>query len=97
MEDGDLQSEYQQRSNDMVPGRMDSVPGRTNNLAGIRPRRRWHRPREKFESQEGRNDDKRGESQYLFAALPEDTGGQKLRRLKTFIVKSLVNLIDASR
>jgi hypothetical protein len=97
MEKGALESENQKISNDLVPGRMESGPGRVDNLTGIKTKRRWRRSREQFESQEGGDDDKRGDSQYLFKGFSEDAGGRKLRRLKTLIVKSLVNLIDSSR
>jgi hypothetical protein len=94
---GALQPENQGRPNDLVPGHMGSGPPKSDNFAGIKPKRRWRRPEEQLASQGAQNDDKHGESQYLFTVFSEDTGGDKLHRLKTLIVKSLINLIDASR
>jgi hypothetical protein len=96
-ENGALQTNDAKRLNDLVLGRMDGGPGRINNFAGIKPKRRRRRLREQFGSQAGYNDGKRGESPYLFTSFSSDVGGKKLQHLKTLIVRSLINLIDASR
>jgi hypothetical protein len=95
-ERNNLWSNIEKGANEIVPGRMESVPGRVDNFAGIKPKRRWRRLREQFETQEGRNDDKRGESHYLYRSFSKDAGGRKFRNLKTLIVKSLIKLIDSS-
>ncbi|MGD8834513.1 MAG: hypothetical protein PVJ19_06215 [Desulfobacteraceae bacterium] len=94
---GTLQPQNQSGSNDQILGHMGSGPPRSDNFAGIKSKRRRRRPGEEFSAQGGQNDAKRGESQYLFTVFAEDPGGERLRRLKTLIVKSLINMINASR
>jgi hypothetical protein len=94
---GTLQLRNQGGANDLVFGHMGSGPSRNNGFAGIKPMRRKPRRREQFSPQGGQNDGMRGESRYPFNVFAEDAGGKKLQRLKTLIIKSLSNLIDASR
>ncbi|MGD8834732.1 MAG: hypothetical protein PVJ84_08665 [Desulfobacteraceae bacterium] len=94
---GALKPKNQGMSNDQVLGHMGSGPQRSDNLAGIKPKRRWRRPGEQFSAQGGQNDDKRGESRYVYTVFAEKRGNEKLRRLKTLIVKSLINLLKKSR
>jgi hypothetical protein len=95
-ENGALQPGDQGGSNDLILGHMGNGPPKSNNFAGIKPKRRWRRPEDQFSSQGGQNDDKRGESRYLFTMYAKDAEGKKLRRLKTFIIKNLIKLINAS-
>lgn len=92
-----LQTQNQETSDGQVLGHMGSGPPEFGAFAGIKPKRLWRRLEEQISTQGGQNEKRRDEPRYLFTVFTKNAGGEKLRRLTSLIVKSLINLIDASR
>jgi hypothetical protein len=92
-----LEVQHPEASNGMISGHMGTGLPRVDDFSGIKPMRRWRRPGELFASQGGQNEDKRGESKYLFKSFDKEGDDEKSRNFNALIIRSLIQLINAVR